>query len=270
MSNTGTSAAAEKKKGGAGKTFLSVLFFILILACASVFAVCIYADAMNQTAVGKNILSECAAVLGGNVVDFVTGSLGFWCAFSAVVLWFGLWVVTTRRIASAIRGLGIACSIAALVPLAGSLILLLLTCVFSVDSMLLSYEDALPALFVDTCGNIVIFVLSSMLIAAFGIFICKLKKLPKKSVQKAIPEAEKEPVPVAAAAAVSQPASQHISTIDIDVTEKPVEEPVSAPEDEKGSEPDELPKEFEGICPVCGARNEPNVKFCGSCGTKLI
>ncbi|MBQ8688229.1 MAG: zinc ribbon domain-containing protein [Ruminococcus sp.] len=261
MSQVSTPAAEPKKKGSAGKTFLSVIFFILILACAYILAKCMSMGAMNSIAAGQEVLGKYADLLGGGIADFLSGALGFWCAFSSVVLWFGLWIVTTKRIATAIRGLGVACSIAALAQIAGGLLALLLICVFSVESDLSAYKDALPSLFVNTCGDTVIFALSSMLIAAFGIFVCKLRKLPKKNQAKPaesapMSEPEKTPEPAVVSAAAPQPETPNITNIDIDVAEPAMQ-------------PDVLSEELAGICHMCGTKNDTSVKFCGSCGAKL-
>ncbi len=263
MSNTGTAAEVTKKKGSAGKTCLSILFFILILACAYILAKCMGAGAMNQIAAGKNILGEYSSILGSGIVNFIKESIGFWCAFSAVILWFGLWIVTTRRVASAIRGLGVACSIAALAHLIGELLNLLLTCVFSTDSIMTPYKDALPGLFADTCGDNVIFALSSMIIASFGIFICKIKKMPKRmaatqtvSTSASAEQTAPQPAPIAAA----------VHTSANDAPAAPIQEKTPAPAEAPS---DESSRDVTTICHICGTQNDAHVKFCGTCGAKL-
>ncbi|MBQ8514964.1 MAG: hypothetical protein IJ496_06155 [Ruminococcus sp.] len=280
-------AAIPKKKGGAGKTFLSVVFFILILACAYILAKCMSAGAMNNLSSGRELLEACSVSYGKGLVNFISGALGFWCSLSAVILWFGLWIASTRRIASAIRGLGVACSVAALVQLIGQLIFMLLTCVFSMESILLPFKEDYPGLFADTCGNNVIFALCSMMIAAFGIFICKLKKLPKKGERTTAPGAEPasapvpQPVPAAAVSASEAAPAQppKMSSIDIDVThtqpahplpqEEPMPDPDAAAEDIPAAQPEELLESLAGVCHMCNARNHPDMNFCGHCGAKL-
>lgn len=287
-------AAIPKKKGGAGKTFLSVVFFILILACAYILAKCMSAGAMNNLSAGREFLEACSVSYGKGLVNFISGALGFWCSLSAVILWFGLWITSTRRIASAIRGLGVACSVAALVQLIGQLIFMLLTCVFSMDSILLPFKEDYPGLFADTCGNNVIFALCSMMIAAFGIFICKLKKLPKKGEKNTAPAAVLASEPIAApapaaapqpvpAAAVAAPESAPVqppkmSSIDIDVAQaepphplpqEESEQNLTAAEETLAAQPEALIQSLAGICHMCNAKNDPNMNFCGHCGAKL-
>lgn len=243
MSKTNT-PASPKKKGSAGKTFLSIVFFILILGCGYILAQSMCLGALGQISTGSEILEASSSSL---LTGFLAKPLGFWCAACAVGVWFLLWIITTKRIASAIRGLGVACSLAALLQIIGGLLTLLLTCVFSVDSDLLEYKKVLPFLFAETCGDVVIFALSSMLIAALGIFICKIKKLPKKSKAKAEAAAfasEEEKIPAAVGASKEQ------------LETKPAVQ-------------NDLVDDLAGVCHMCGEKNEKNVKFCGGCGAKL-
>lgn len=251
MSNTNNSAPS--KKSGAGKTFLSVLFYILILASAFVLAVC-----MNVRTKSGTVLSAYAEPLSEDIVKFAAGDVCFWLAFSAVILWFGLWIVTTKRVASAIRGLGIACTIAPLSVLLGELITMLLVCVFKLENGLTPYADSLPSQFADGCGDNVIFLLTSLMIASFGVFLCKVKNLPKKTKAVPIQQASEAPAPVTAPAASVSASESNITDIDVDVSGAP-------------SEPSEsLVASLAGVCHICGKKNAPDVKFCGGCGAKLM
>lgn len=241
----------KKEKNSGLKTFLSVVFFILTLASALVLSL-----NLSMHNKDKAILDAYGTVLGGGVTDFLSGLLCFWCALSAVILWFGLWICTTKRIASAIRGLGLSCAIASAAVLICELVSMLLVCAFKMDSVLTPFADSLPSQFADTAGRNVIFLLSSTLIASVGIFICKLQKMPKK---QASPAPENAPVPqtvpasaeeTANTAAVSQPES----------SETPVQDTNS----------ESLVSSLQGVCHMCGNKNEPDVKFCGKCGAKLI
>ncbi len=170
MGNTNT------KKNSAGKGLLSVLFFVLILLSSLLLALC-----MDIRTKGGTVLTAYGDVFGEGFTKFLSGSFCFWLAFSAVVLWFGLWIVSVKKIPSAIRGLGIACSISALVVLVGELLNLLITCVFKADNAFAGCASSLPSQFGDGCGDNVLFLLWSIIVASVGIFICKLKKLPKKT-----------------------------------------------------------------------------------------
>ncbi len=232
MDSTNTPAAVEKKKDSFGKTMLSVLFFTLILIFAYVLAVSITTGEMVGLPSGPEILDCCSEIIGKGSVKFLSGPFGFWCSLSAIILWFGLWIVSTKRILTAIRGLGLACAIAALVQIISSLITLLLVCVFSMDSILLPFKKILPILFTLTVGKVLIFLLSSMIIAAIAIFIIRLKKLPRKNKKNIAAEA-----PTSTDAAAPAPAAETSTST--------------------------------GICPVCGVQNTPDMKFCGGCGAKL-
>ncbi len=238
------SNANSKEKSGAVKSFLSVVFFILIMASALVLAVC-----MSLRTKSGAVLGVYSGVVGEEIVNFAAGKLCFWSAFSAVVLWFGLWIITTKRIASAIRGLGIGCSIAALGVLLGELISMLLVCVFKLENGLTPYAGTLPEQFADGCGDNVIFLLASIMVASLGVFICKVKKLPKKTKTVLVSESESAPVPVAAAV---EHGSEN-SGVSADVQETS----------------EGLVASLAGVCHMCGKQNDPDVKYCGGCGAKL-
>lgn len=124
-------------------------------------------------------LSANESVLGEDLVEFLSGTLCFWLAFSAVVLWFGLYIAAVQRIPSAIKALGIGCSLAAIVVLGGELLNLLLSCAFKMNNAFASCADSLPSQFGAGCGDNVLFMLWSMIIASVGIFLRKVQKLPK-------------------------------------------------------------------------------------------
>ena len=265
MSKSNT-PAAPKKKGSAGKTFLSVIFYILIQACSIVLALC-----MELRTKSGSVLSAIDSAIGFNVMEFVTGEICFWCAFSAVILWFGLWFTTTGRIASAIRGLGTACAISAGSVLLGDIITLLMVCVFGLENALSPFADSLPSLFTDGCGDNVIFLLSSIMIASVGGFVCAIKKLPKKISKKShnaepapAPAAEPTPEPVHTSAPAPQDmpytANTGITNIDVNVSGN------SAAQTDNES----LIRSLAGLCHICGKKNEAGVSFCGGCGAKLI
>ncbi|MGN0584611.1 MAG: zinc ribbon domain-containing protein [Ruminococcus sp.] len=274
--NTKTSAA-QKKKGGGFRTFLSVVFFILILLSALVLSVC-----MSIRTKSSDILGVYSKIVGTGITDFLTGDICFWCAISAVVLWFGLWLLTTKRVPSAIRGLGIACSIAPMSVLSVELVIMLLVCAFKVQSSLTPFADSLPSQFVNGCGDNVIFLLSSMIIASVGILICKIIKLSKakkadtdeRTPSEPIAESVSEPAlePVAASVPVQDnlqmntSENENIRNIDIDVSDNSIPGNTEASDDAEKS----IIESLEGVCHMCGAKNEPGVKFCGSCGAKLI
>ncbi|MDD6270117.1 MAG: zinc ribbon domain-containing protein [Oscillospiraceae bacterium] len=281
METKAKTSASQKKKGGGFKTFLSVVFFILILLSAFVLSLC-----MSIRTKSSEIINVYSKIAGSGITDFLAGDICFWCAISAVILWFGLWVQTTRRVPSAIRGLGIACSIAPASVLAGELVVMLLVCAFKVQNSLTPYADSLPSQFVNSCGDNVIFLLSSMIIASVGILICKIIKLLKaKKADKAETssfEANAEPAaepvsdPVLEPVAASVPVqdnlqantseNESIRNIDIDVSDNNNSSSTETSDDAEKS----IIKSLEGVCHLCGAKNEPGVKFCGSCGAKLI
>lgn len=215
----------SSKSKKAGKSFLSVLFYILILMSALVLSMC-----MSMRTKSGTVLSAYAEPFGEGLVSFIRGDVCFWICIAAVIVWFVLWMVTTKRFASAVRGLGVACTIAPMSMLLGELITMLLVCAFKVQTSLTPYADTLPSQFADGCGDNVIFMLSSLMIASVGVFLCKIKRLPAKEVR------------------VSAPAE------------------TSVPET---SEPQSLVASLQGVCHMCGKRNEPDVKFCGGCGAKL-
>ncbi len=188
MSNTNT----LNKSGG--KIFLGGLLSLLIFLSALVLAAC-----MCLRTKGGTVLSAYESVLGEGLVGFLSGALCFWLAFSIVVLFFILYIIAVRRIPSAIKALGVGCSLAAIVVLGGELLNLLLSCTFKMDNAFAACADALPSQFGDGCGDNVLFMLWSMIIASVGIFLCKVQKLPKTikadSVSaKSAPAKESEPV----------------------------------------------------------------------------
>lgn len=263
--NAATASAADPKKHSTIKTFLSVIFFILILVSALVLAI-----NMSITDKSPDILTAYEPIIGKITVTFFKGKFSFWLAVSSIVLWTGLWIGTTKRVASAIRGLGIACTLAPMSTIVSELVTMLLVCVFKMDSVLTPFASSLPSQFTGTAGNNFIFMLASAVIASIGIFICKIKKMPKRITA---PESElksskpvSEPVVMAASAAVnSEPAlinaepniADNINTDTVTVGE------IS---DNNSSLVDSLV----GVCHNCGAKNSPDVNFCGSCGAKLI
>lgn len=255
MENAKLNSPDQKKKSSGFKTFLSVIFFIFTLGCALALAV-------NLSMQGKSsaLIDAYSSELGSGFTSFLSGKLCFWCMISAVVLWFGLWLCTTKRIASAIRGLGLSCAIASALVLAGELITMLLVCAFKIDSILTPFADSLPSQFGDTAGKNVIMLLSSVLIASVGIFICKLQKLPKKKKDTATQNA---PVPqtVPAAAETAENTAPVFQTVPA--------KPVANVSVENNSD-ESLVSSLAGVCHMCGNKNEPNVKFCGKCGAKLI
>lgn len=218
----------SKTEKSAGKSFLSVLFYILILASAFVLSVC-----MSLRTKSGTVLAAYAEPLGEGLVDFVRGSVCFWICLAAVAVWFVLWVVTTKRFASAVRGLGIACTIAPMSVLLGELITMLLVCAFGLQMSLTPYADTLPSQFADGCGDNVIFMLSSLMIASVGVFLCKVKRLPEKKAKASVQTETAVP-------AASEPA-----------------------------EDKSLVASLAGVCHMCGKQNEPDVSFCGGCGAKL-
>jgi len=268
-------ASADTKKNSALKTFLSVIFFILILASALVLAV-------NMSMAGKNpdILTAYEPILGKITVTFLKGKLSFWCAISSIVLWTGLWIGTTKRVASAIRGLGTACTLAPILIIVSELVTMLCVCVFKIDSVLAPFASFMPSEFLGTSGNNFIFMLASAVIASIGIFICKIKKMPKRikaavseakssePVSETISEPISEPVPepvvmTASASVNSEPVSINAETETTNIDDN--NNDISS-DDNNGSLVDSLI----GVCHNCGAKNSPDVNFCGSCGAKLI
>lgn len=266
MDNNSKNITAEKEKSSGFKTFLSVIFFILTLASALVLSL-----NLSMQNKDKAILDAYGTVLGGGVTDFLSGLLCFWCALSAVILWFGLWICTTKRIASAIRGLGLACAIAPAGVLIGELVSMLLVCAFKIDCALSPFADSLPSQFADTSGKNVIFLLSSAIIASVGILICKIKKMPKtiKAASQSepnpapVPQPVPAPAPVTASENIVPPMQHSVTDIDIDVSDK-----TAAPIQTEGT--DSLVNSLIGVCHMCGHRNDANVKFCGKCGAKLV
>ena len=262
MSNSNT-PAAPKKKGGAGNTFLSVIFYILIQACSLVLAICLELRTKSSA-----VLEAIDSAVGFSFTEYTISIMCFWCAVSAVILWFGLWLLTTGRIASAIRGLGVACAISAGAVLLGDIITLLLICVFGFENALTPFADTLSSQFADGCGDNVIFLLSSIIIASVGGFICALRKLPKKSAKKTadVPAYApvSEPVFTSApqnSARTEMPAGNNgITNIDVNVSGKP------APQ----ADNDSLIRSLAGVCHMCGKKNDAGVSFCGGCGAKLI
>lgn len=275
MSKKNKTETVPTKKGGAFKTFLSVVFFILILASALVLALC-----MSISHKSGDILDVYSGILGNGLTDFLSGKFCFWIAISAVVLWFGLWIATTKRAASAIRGLGIGCTVAPLLVLLGELGTMLIVCTFKFNTALAPFADVLPSQFLNTSGKNCIFMLSGAIIAAIGIFICKIKKLPKNSKTAASqsettavqPENDAaipavEPAPVAAyenafSEIPSVQTSEKLTNIDIPVSDIPVSTPDVMIENAAA--------DLAFVCHMCGEKNEPNVKFCGKCGAKLL
>ena len=86
---------AAKKKGSAGKTFLSVIFYILIQACSLVLALC-----MELRTKSGSVLGAVDSAAGFSFTKYLTGEICFWCAIAAVIIWFVLWLITTGRIAA--------------------------------------------------------------------------------------------------------------------------------------------------------------------------
>lgn len=253
---------AAKKKGSAGKTFLSVIFYILIQACSLVLALC-----MELRTKSGSVLGAVDSAAGFSFTKYLTGEICFWCAIAAVIIWFVLWLITTGRIASAIRGLGVACAISAGAVLLGDITTLLLVCVFGLENALSPFADSLPSLFTDGCGDNVIFLLSSVIIASVGGFICALKKLPKKASKKSAdsapaPAPAAEPVHAAAPAPQNTSFSANSGISNIDVNVSGASEPMTDNES--------LIRSLAGVCHMCGKKNEAGVSFCGGCGAKLI
>jgi hypothetical protein len=269
-------------KRSIGKTFLSVLFFLLILGSSGVLAVQLRLSAC----VGQPVVD---AILGSDPLwyRFLTGTVGLWCTLCAVLLWFVLWMVTTKRILCALRGLGIACSIAALGELLLGVIALLLTCVFSVESKLLPYAETLPTLYTRTCGKNVIFALCSLIVASVGIFLCKVRALHRKKGEHTAadvyaskaPEAEPAPAsePIHASAPEPAPEAATFSpkpepavdtmTAAAEKTDAVTPPPASA---QKAETPEIDLHALDGVCHNCGAKNAAGVNFCGFCGAKLL
>ena len=244
----------KKEKNSGFKTFLSVIFFILMFCCSVLLSL-----NLSMHNKDKAILDAYGTVIGGGLTDFLSGNLCFWCSAAAVVLWFVLWICTTKRIASAIRGLGLSCAISAAVVLICELVSMLLVCAFKMDSVLSPIADSLPSQFADTAGRNVILLLSSTMIASVGIFICKLQRLPKKekSEHNAATSAETAPVSETIPVPETVPAGAAASD-------------TTAEEKSAAQSNDSLVNSLLGVCHMCGHRNEPNVKFCGKCGAKLI
>ncbi len=273
MSKKNKTEAVPTKKGDAFKTFLSVVFFILILASALALALC-----MSISNKSGDILGVYSGVLGDGLTDFLSGKLCFWISISAIVLWFGLWIFITKRVRSAIRGLGIGCTIAPLVVLLSELGTMLVVCTFKFNTALAPFADVLPSQFLNTSGKNCIFMLSGAIIASIGIFICKIKKLPKNSKdvlsksetinaqmnsEAANPTAEAAPVAAYENAFAEIPAvqtSDRLTNIDIPVSNSPISDAVIENTD----------TDLSCVCHMCGEKNEPNVKFCGKCGAKLL
>lgn len=268
MSKKNTSADTNTKKNSVLKTFLSVIFFILILASALVLAV-------NMSMAGKSpdILTAYEPILGKITVTFLKGKLSFWFAISSIVLWTGLWIGTTKRVASAIRGLGTACTLAPMSIIVSELVTMLLVCVFKIDSVLTPFTSSLPSQFSRTAGNNFIFMLASAIIASIGIFICKIKKMPKRikttesesesKSSEPISEPIPEPMVMTASAAVN---SEPVSINAESETNIADDNNDIASDDNNNSS---LVDSLVGVCHNCGAKNSPDVNFCGSCGAKL-
>lgn len=266
------SSAADSKKGSAVKTFLSVIFFVLILISALALAV-----NMSMANKSPDILDAYKPMIGKITVTFLKGKVAFWCAISSIVLWTGLWIGTTKRVASAIRGLGIACTLAPMSIIVSELVTMLLVCVFKMDSVLTPFTSSLPSQFTSTAGNNFIFMFASAVIASIGIFICKIKKMPKritasesesKSASKPSEPATEpvpEPVVVASAASVSSNSEPALNA-ETNIADNVKSDTVSKSTDDNISLVDSLV----GVCHNCGAKNSPDVNFCGSCGAKLI
>lgn len=269
MSKKNITESSTAGKGNAFKTFLSVIFFILILISAFVLALC-----MSISQKDGDVLKVYSNLFGNSLTDFLGGKLCFWIAFFSVILWFALWIAATKRIGSALRGLGISCTIAPMLILIAEFGTMLVVCTFKFNTNLAPYADILPSQFINTSGKNVIFMLSGAIIAAVGIFICKIKKLPKKN-KKEITQVQSEaaaamspkdvPTDTYKDAFANMPEasySKQLTNIDIPVSDSGVSE--------LNAEMRNTSNELDSVCHMCGEKNEPNVKFCGKCGAKLL
>lgn len=277
MSKKNKSETYPNKKGSTFKTFLSVIFFILIMVSALALALCI---SISQKS--GDIINVYSGIFGNALTKFISGKLCFWIAFSAVILFWGLWICITKRIGSAIRGLGIGCTIAPLVVLLGELGTMLVVCTFKFNTSLAPFADTLPSQFLSTSGKNCIFMLSGSIISAIGIFICKIKKLPKKNKNSTIQNENdvlqsasdsdtahtSTNIPVVAYEnAFSEiPAVQNSNSLtNIDI---PIDNDI--PLTDSSIPLENQIKDLAFTCHMCGEKNEPNVKFCGKCGAKLL
>lgn len=184
-----------------------------------------------------------AAVLTG--VSFV-----LWLAFAIRKHWRKGRMLTASGVAVAVPGL--------LVLIADGLVFLLAGAMNVLDDLSFA-RDGLSDLLLPSLWSALIVALCGIIPASIGICInavCRVKAKKQGQAAPFVPEAaepQPEKVPVLAGATPENPA--------------PAGEFVYSPVSEVESPEPNVPDS--GVCPHCGAQNEPGSKFCGSCGQKM-
>lgn len=188
------------------------------------------------------------------------------------ILWLIFAIKGHWRKGRMLTGFGCAVAIPNLLVLAGSGVMLLLTCAMNVLPSLAFTADGLPTLLLPVVWSSLALALCGMIFASIGICTNAVVKAKRK---KAVAAATAT-VPTVEMGADSVPSEAPI----------PAPEPVTVPEtptvSAESTEPQFTYKEMQepqtdtpvaeipaGICPHCGAQNEPDSKFCGSCGGSI-
>lgn len=159
-------------------------------------------------------------------------------------------MLTASGVAVAVPGL--------LVLIADGLVFLLAGAMNVLDDLSFA-RDGLSDLLLPSLWSALIVALCGIIPASIGICInavCRVKAKKQGQAAPFVPEAaepQPEKVPVPAGAAPENPA--------------PAGEFVYSPAPEVESPEPNVPDS--GVCPHCGAQNEPGSKFCGSCGQKM-